>query len=130
VSSVLAGFPLSKDPDITGETSDSIGGLADGNWADDDRDHSRRLPIGSYRYMTMTISIRNGRATVTRPASTRRGAPFAGATRTRRTLDSRLLNEKLDSGHPERGGFARAENNDCLSSGWFSREEFGRNSAV
>ena len=59
-----------------------------------------------------------------------RGTPFPGGTRTRRTLDSRLLNEKLDSGHPERGGFARTEIIDCLSSGLFSREELGRNSAV
>jgi len=31
-----------------------------------------------------------------------RGTPFPGGTRTRRTLDSRLLNEKLDSGHGAR----------------------------
>jgi len=58
-----------------------------------------------------------------------RVTPFAGGTRTGRTLNSPLLNEKLDSGHPERGGFARAEITDWLSSGWFSREELG-NSGV
>lgn len=60
-----------------------------------------------------------------------RVTPSVGSTRTRQTLNSGLLNEKLDSGRPERDGFAQAEINDFLLSGRISRNErLGRNSAA
>lgn len=59
------------------------------------------------------------------------GTRFTGSTRTRQTLNSGVLNEKFDSGRPERDGLAQTEINDFLLPGWISRNErSGRNCAA